>query len=78
MPHIKAVTLIEIDGVQFTKEYLSRMMPVIESLARTYMEHSDKIDNATVLELEDPQLGCYSVWWDDLESLAIELAALLV
>lgn len=79
MPILKAVTLIEIDGEQFTKKYLGDMLPAIQSLARVYNEHGEHIDNSSaVIELQDPETdSSYSVWWNELEDLAAELPALL-
>ena len=79
MPLIKTVTLIEIDDAQFSKKYLGDMLPAIESLARVYSEHGSNIDNAQVLELDDPETGHnFAVYWDDLEELAAELPNMLI
>lgn len=78
MPHIKTLTLIEIEGEQFTKKYLGDMLPAIQSLARVYDEHGEHIENGAVLELQDTETdSTYSVWWNELEQLATDLPALL-
>lgn len=79
MPHIRTVTLVEIDGEQFTKKYLGDMLPTIESLARVYAEHGEHIEDGAVLELQDTETdSTYSVWWNELEQLATELPTLLI
>lgn len=78
MPHIKTVTFVEIDGVQFSEHYLASVMPTIRALAEIYTEHKEKINDQTVLELEDPESSnCYDVWWSDLAELAENLPKLL-
>lgn len=78
MPHLKTVTLIEINGEQFTKKYLGDMLPAIQALANVYSEHGEHIENGAVLELQDAETDAtYNVWWNELEDLATKLPALL-